>query len=152
MSLQYFQEKIKEKRKKTPFRDFLMEIMSWESFNFYKNNEFISSYPPSKRIKNLVPVGKTEKNSSPQEIQRDKSFLEQFSEFFRDIEQECVIHHTSSENCEYTNKLYFAKDCYLSNTVIRDVSNIFYSFSVKENSHNVFNSSIVWNNCDNIYF
>ncbi|NUJ97744.1 hypothetical protein HGA92_03065 [Candidatus Gracilibacteria bacterium] len=152
MSLQYFQEKIKEKRKNTPFREFVMEIASWDSFNFYKNQGLISSYPPSDRVINLVAIGKGEKNSFSQEIQKDKPFLYQFSEFFKNIEQECFIHHTASENCEYTNKLSFAKNCYLSNTVIRDVSNIFYSFSVKENSHNVFNSVIVWNNCDNIYF
>jgi hypothetical protein len=152
MSIQQYQDKIKEKRKQTPFREFIMEIASWDSFNFYKNQWLISSYPPSDRVINLVAIWKGEKNIFPQEIQKEKPFLEQFSEFFREIEQECSIHHTTSENCEYTNKLSFAKNCYLSNTVIRDVSNIFYSFSIKENSHNVFNSVIVWNNCDNIYF
>jgi len=37
MSIQEYQEKIKEKRKNTPFREFIKEIASWDSFNFYKN-------------------------------------------------------------------------------------------------------------------
>jgi hypothetical protein len=44
-TLQYWQEKIQAKRKQTPFRDFLLEITSWNALNLYKNNSLISVYP-----------------------------------------------------------------------------------------------------------
>jgi hypothetical protein len=37
-NLKYWQDKIKEKRKHTPFADFLKEIVSWSPIVFYKNN------------------------------------------------------------------------------------------------------------------
>ena len=106
MSLQYFQDKIKEKRKQTPFREFVMEIVSWISFNFYKNQGLISRYPVSDRVKYIVPVGTSEKNSFPKEID-ERPFFEQFTELFREIEHEAVYHQTKSENCEYADSLLF---------------------------------------------
>jgi hypothetical protein len=35
--LKTWEEKIKEKRKKTDFRDFVKEICSWSILNLYKN-------------------------------------------------------------------------------------------------------------------
>jgi hypothetical protein len=37
-NLNYYKEKIKQKRKQTSFRDFLKEIPSWFSMTYYKNN------------------------------------------------------------------------------------------------------------------
>lgn len=51
--IEYFQELIQEKRKKTPFRDFLKELGSWEILNLYKRDGKISRYPESDRIKVL---------------------------------------------------------------------------------------------------
>ncbi|MEI7477815.1 MAG: hypothetical protein WCJ81_04880 [bacterium] len=53
-TLQYWQEKMKEKRKKTPFRDFLRDLCSWYSLSFYKHPEFISRYPRSERQGTIV--------------------------------------------------------------------------------------------------
>jgi len=38
MSLDIWQKKIQEKRKNTPFRDFLLEVASWYTINLYKNS------------------------------------------------------------------------------------------------------------------
>ena len=53
-NLKYWQDKIKEKRSKTEFRDFLMEIVSWYPFAFYKRNNLITSFPNSKRINDKI--------------------------------------------------------------------------------------------------
>jgi hypothetical protein len=50
-NLKYYQNIIKEKRRKTSFRDFLIDINSWTSLTFYRNNSLISRYPESDRIK-----------------------------------------------------------------------------------------------------
>jgi hypothetical protein len=52
-SLKVWEEKIKEKRKNTDFRDFLKSVPSWFQIMFYKNNGLISRFPESSRIKNI---------------------------------------------------------------------------------------------------
>ncbi len=37
-TLQHRQEKIQAKRKKTPWREFVMEIASWVGFIYYRNS------------------------------------------------------------------------------------------------------------------
>jgi hypothetical protein len=36
-NLDTWKQKIREKRKNTPFRQYLKEIASWKPFSFYKN-------------------------------------------------------------------------------------------------------------------
>ena len=51
--LSYRQQKIQEKRKQTPWRQFLIEIASWYGYGFYKNGSSISRFNP--KI-NRIPV------------------------------------------------------------------------------------------------
>jgi hypothetical protein len=53
-NLQYRQTRIQDRRKQTPWRDFVMEICSWYNFALYKNNGSISRYPEVDRNKNIV--------------------------------------------------------------------------------------------------
>jgi hypothetical protein len=53
-NLQYRQTIIQEKRKKTPWRDFVMEIASWCPVNFYKVDGKISRYPNTSRTGELI--------------------------------------------------------------------------------------------------
>jgi hypothetical protein len=53
-NLQSRQEKIQAKRKQTPFREFLMEIVSWTPLVFHKNNGTISRFPDTSRSPRLV--------------------------------------------------------------------------------------------------
>jgi len=53
-NLKYWQNKIKEKRKDTDFRDFLKEIASWVPLNLHKKSWWLSRYPDTERIKNVV--------------------------------------------------------------------------------------------------
>jgi hypothetical protein len=49
------EEKMQEKRKSTPWRDFVKKVASSCSLTFYKNNGHISKYPPNTDRKlNLV--------------------------------------------------------------------------------------------------
>jgi len=48
------EEKMKEKRKQTPWRDFLKEIASRINFTVYKNGDLISRFPVSDRIKVIL--------------------------------------------------------------------------------------------------
>ena len=49
----HYEKLIQEKRKKTPFRDFVKELASWDVLNLYKRNGKISRYPENDRIKKL---------------------------------------------------------------------------------------------------
>ena len=48
------EEKIKEKRKQTSFRDFIKEITSWYNFNLFRYQGYISRYPEVERNQNVV--------------------------------------------------------------------------------------------------
>lgn len=50
-NLQARQEKIQAKRKQTPFREFMMEIVSWYSLLFHKNIYGIAKMPVQERVK-----------------------------------------------------------------------------------------------------
>ncbi|MDR2190294.1 MAG: hypothetical protein LBP53_03770 [Candidatus Peribacteria bacterium] len=51
--LTYRQEKIQQKRKQTPFRDFVMEIATWFPAVFHRNGTFVSRYPNTPRCDSL---------------------------------------------------------------------------------------------------
>ncbi len=48
------QEKIQNKRKQTPWREFVKEIASWYTLNLYRNNDLITRYPPVSRNTNII--------------------------------------------------------------------------------------------------
>jgi hypothetical protein len=52
--LSYRQDKIKEQRKKTSRREFVMECASRQQFSFYKQSTGISRYPVTDRVNTLV--------------------------------------------------------------------------------------------------
>jgi len=54
--LKIWEDKIKEKRKNTEFRDFLKSVSSWFQIMFYKNDGLISRFPKTPRIKNIFEV------------------------------------------------------------------------------------------------
>lgn len=55
-NLQMRQTKIQEKRKKTPFREFVMEVCSRRSLNFYKNHNNISIFPQNERSGRICSI------------------------------------------------------------------------------------------------
>lgn len=51
-----WKEKIQQKRKQTPFKEFVKEIASWCPASFYKIDGQISRYPKTERVSKLVPA------------------------------------------------------------------------------------------------
>jgi hypothetical protein len=76
--LVHFEKLIQEKRKKTPFRDFIKEIGSWEVMNLYKRNGRICRYPDTGRIQVLDDTEYKNASSYYREYDFDKSFFENF--------------------------------------------------------------------------
>lgn len=150
--LKVWEEKIKEKRKKTPWREYLIWVCSWLPFSYYKNSWFISRYPISNRIKNLVDINNFLENEFSTDYDISKNFFEQLVNFQRKSTLWNILHYSKNENSDFSDIVLSSKNCYLSNSIIIDWLNVLYSFQVKENSHNIFNSTLVWNNSENIYF
>ena len=154
--LQVREEKMKEKRKQTPFREYLKEIASWSPLVFHKNNGMISKYPPVQRLGKVIP------NKEHQELRDNfsKSWLDyDFSiSFFENLQKLFStvpfshMRNENSENCEFADVVINSKNAYLSSTVISGSENVLYCFSVKDNSKNIFNSVMVWDNSENVYF
>ncbi len=150
------QEKIKEKRKHTPWREFVKEICSLRTLNFYKNKAFISTYPPLEHSKQLVShkIFETKRNDTDSSswYNSEVSFFDNFRLLFKNTNLPPTILFWTCENADFSDQTVSAKNVYLSYVVIRDCENILYSLSVKENSSNILNSIMVRDNCDNVYF
>jgi len=155
--LKYYQDKIKQKRMKTPFRDFLKEIVSWIPIVFYKNNWIVSRYPKTNRIKWVLSIKNYEENRDNliknwNNYNFSLNFLENFKNLYKNIPHSCLVHLWKNENSDFVDTAVNVKNTYLSNTITLWAENVFYSMLVRLNSKNVFNSISVNNNSEIIYF
>lgn len=155
-NLKHWQNKIKETRKNTDFRDFLMEIGSWTSVVFNKYDWLISRYPKTDRVK-LCSISEFESNRDDYvknwlEYDFSKNFFENFEELFKNTPLPNLFHVWENENCDYVDTAVHIKNSYLSSLITLGSENVFYSFMIRENSINVFNSFYVITNNENIYF
>jgi hypothetical protein len=148
--LTHRQQKIQEKRKQTPFRNFVMEIASRQPVGFYKNQGLISRYPDTNRTGILIPP--------TQEIDTTEFFIDKpRSHFFEDMTTlkkhtplTSLIYHGIVENSEYADAMYHTKNNYLTIGSYTDTENILYSFDIRRASKNVFNALEVHRG-ENIY-
>jgi hypothetical protein len=62
MEIKYWQEKIKNKRKQTSFRDFIGEIASWYPIVLNKKDGNLSRYPETNRAPITVSTKKFSEN------------------------------------------------------------------------------------------
>ena len=150
------QEKMQEKRKQTPFREFLKEIASLRALWFYRNRGHTSVYPDTDRIKWVVSHAEFEAKRdelTKHGIDYDfsKDFFENFKRLYDQTPFPALYNYTWAENCDYVFSAYMSKNCYLSFTIITNCANVMYSFAVTENCTNVLNSSQVWNNSVTVY-
>ena len=156
-NLQYWKDKIKEKRKQTSFRDYLKEIASLRTMNLYQNSGFVSVYPPKNdRIWWIISHKEFDesRNSEPDnslDYDFSISFFKNFEKLFKNTKLAPTVLHWNCENAIFTDQTVDCNNSYLSFVVIRWCENVLYSFSVKENSVNVINSVVVWDNCENIF-
>jgi hypothetical protein len=150
-TLQHWQDLIKQRRKLSTRRSFILDVWSRAPMMFYKNWQFISRFPPNTRPKKLISHADYEGYAwSFEEFWVDvggssSNFFSTFSTLYENMPFTPMFTYGWSENCDYVDRSLNAKNSYLSSTIINNVENALYSFSVKENCHDVLNSAIVWN-------
>jgi len=155
-NLKTWQNKIKEKRKQTSFRDFIKYFASQRSLTFHKNNGFTSIFP-SERITNIITHKQYyDKRDALDEYGIDydanNNFFKNFESLYKIIPFPPTILIWECENSDFSDQTLGTKDVYLSFVTIKDCEKIAYSISTKEWSRNVFNSMMVWDNSESIYF
>jgi hypothetical protein len=111
--LTHRQEKIQQKRKQTPFREYLMEICSWYSLNIYKIDGILSRYPDTDRKGTL--------EQDPNIWENHNQTSEYTGDFFADLRalrkktpKSYLAMYRENENSKYTDGSYGTKNCYLS--------------------------------------
>jgi hypothetical protein len=156
-NLQHRQEKMKDKRKDTLFRDFLKQIASFRTLSLYKTWWLPSIYPDTDRIGGVVWHKEFEERRDGLtkiwfNYDFSCNFFENFKEFFGGIQQPCTRLFETTENCGFSDQIVASKNCYLSYVVINDCENVLYSLSVKEKSTNILNSLLVRDTCEIVYY
>ncbi len=149
--------KMQEKRKNTPFREFIKTIASRRALGFYKNSWMTTIFPDTGRVWGVVShkqfeEGRDALTASGLEYDASKSFFENIKVLMQGVHFPATILFGECENANFTDQTLSIRNWYLSYVVIRDCENILYSLSIKEHSINVLNSFMVWDNCENIYF
>ena len=154
--LKHWQWKIADRRKQNSFEDFLREVVSWVSINFYKNNGLLSKYPSSDRI-NVIALKQFQENRDKNidyglEYNPDQSFFELFQTLMRKVPQATLIHFWNNENSEFSDTVVESRNCYMSWSITIDTDTALYCFWVRIHSKNIFNSVFVATHSENIYF
>ncbi|NUJ98244.1 hypothetical protein HGA92_05750 [Candidatus Gracilibacteria bacterium] len=155
--LKIWEEKIKEKRKSTEFRDFVKEICSFSPLHIYKINGFLSKFPSSDRIYGVQDGLVFEENrdtltNKGEEYDFSKNFFLNYKNLFQSINLPALMIQSDVENANYADSINSSKNVYLSFIVVMNCENVLYSYYIKHNGKNVLNSVMVWNSCENIYF
>ena len=150
-NLEKWENLIKEKRSKTPFREFVKEIASWEVLNLYKNKGKISRYPDTERIKRLDDVEFQNAGKYALLFDFEKSFFQNFQALHDIFPFQHVMQFDGNENTSFADAVFGAKNTYLTFVTGMGTENIFYSAFVYINSTNIFNSFFVSTNTSNVY-
>ncbi len=156
-NLKNWQNKIKEKRQNTPFRDFLKEIVSWHPIVLQKNSWMVSKYPQTQRVKKVINFEKFHENrDNLLEKWIDYNFWVKFFENYKSlwdsIELFNLVNYWWTENSQFSDMALNSKNVYMSSAVIGNCENILYSLSVKQNCSDVYDSMATREDSNNIYF
>lgn len=148
-------DQIKTKRKQTPFRDFLKQIVSRQPIVFYKTDGVVSRFPKTERIKSVVKYGDFDKINEDiftrgQEYDFTKTFWDNFLSLFQKISLPSMIHFFENEKADYADVVSKSKNIYLSAYVANTNEDVYYSFGVKDGCANVFHSVLVADHSENI--
>jgi len=112
----------------------------------------ISRFPETKKFsitKNNIFSEKRD-NLEYIEYDTDKTLFENLKYFFQKIELPNTFTWGSNENVSYADIVINSKNIYLSYS-IQESENILYTYLTRNNCKNVFNSTFVINNSENIY-
>ena len=165
MSIQYYENIIKEKRRNTSFRDFVKWVGSRMSLCFYRRKVLIngtfttltSVTPETSRSKNIVD-GKwyleNQKMFTEQAREYDftKSFFSNFWELLDSVPAPTRFTDDKSVDCDHAASVWMSNKVYLSILAIDDCENILYTFYTQDGVKNTLNSVMVWDHSENIYF
>ncbi len=128
-----------------------MEIASWSPISYSKSWWIISRFPKTDRIKSIVKFSDPSiMDNMKHDDQVNCDFFNQVSQLFHDTPSP-NMRNKNAENSDYSDVVVYSKNAYLSNTVINWCENVIYSISIKDNSTNIIDSMMVWNNCSNIF-
>ena len=137
--LQYRQQKIQEKRKQTPRREFVREMSCRRPIMLYTNQWHISRYP-EERVKNIAL-------DAPERIiswSYSGDLFASFSELFYTQALLPTTSYYGNENSDYSDGSFGGKNIYLSFDVGGGSENIAYSHLVYDESYHVYQSVLVW--------
>ena len=147
--LNYRKQKIQQKRKQTPWRQFVMELCSRYGMTFHKHGKRVDGYPDLWRI-TLTSFEEFESLRWSEYSLTGETFMDQFSSVYAQHPFAHIHQIGKNENSTYASSIYGAKNVYLSTEVIF-ASNVLYSAGVKSNSDMILNSvNVVWDNA-NVY-
>ena len=147
--------KMQEKRKQTPWREFLMEIGSRCPLWFYKIDNKVSRYPNTPRTGNLISAEEFVANRD-RNMMNDAStgdgFYTQLTTLRSKIAKPQRWIFGDVEKSEYADTVWmWAKSCYLTICAWVDSQNLLYSFYVVTKCSDVYNSVAITNGSQNIY-
>jgi hypothetical protein len=151
-SLSHRQQKIQEKRKQTPWREFVMEIISYYSLNLYKKDNTISSFSPHTyyNIINWLEFEQTRQEYCKLGKEYSWNFLNDFIHLSKIISYPNIASWWNNENSLFAHKIMYGNNCYLSFEVC-DSENVLYSINVKDHCKNIYNSMMIGDYSENIY-
>ena len=154
--LNYYKEKIKQKRSNTPLKNVLKDIASWRVFTFYKQNWLITKYPKTERSPKIVSYKEMQENRDNLtklwlDYDFSKTFFENYEKLYKIIDFSAISFTSSNENSEFSDSVFWAKNAYLSFVIWLQAENVLYSNFCYSNVSNILNSMLVTNNSENIF-
>ena len=154
--LAHYEQVFADLRKNTPFRDFLLEMASWQPITLYRRSVGVSRYPEISvpRFGNIVESSKYEDLRdglirSSETARTARPLFEAMQELFLTTPIPALFSAKNDENSEFADCAGHTKNAYLS-IIANHGENMLYSFSIKS-ADNVYNSAAIWDQCENIY-
>lgn len=148
--ISHYEKLIQEKRKKTPFRDFVKELGSWEALNLYRRNGRICRYPETDRVKKLGDNFWIDASSCGRDYDFSESFFSNFQSLQDSIPLDYILSFGSNENCDFADCTFQAKNVYLSFVIGLGAEDILYSACSWTNISRVMNSFLVTMNSSEV--
>lgn len=149
-NLQSRQTKIQEKRKQTPFRDFVMELASRQPLNIYHYDGMLTRYPNTDR-KWIIVKDQYASMNNPDIWLYTWDFFADYARFRNDSKRSNLIFFGENENSDYTDACFGAKNCYLSFGLGQNVENALYSSLSSNDCYTIVDSTFVRYSSNTIY-
>ncbi len=149
------QKKIQERREKTDWNNFLMEVWSRLPLTMHKNNWNVSRYPSSMRTQNLMNNKEFQKVRDEMEQYWQEytwSFKDNFASLFQKSPLSATIQQWTTTESDYADEIINSSLCYLSYAVVDNCDNIMWSLQIVDNCSDIHFSSRVSKNSQNIYW